>query len=370
MLLGSIVIPYLLGGLRLAYDSPDVIFGQKVFKNKSSRLLYSIAIILMSPFHVAFLFLKQSYYEVQLLKHPLDKKCNEKWENVKYHLCQHIRMELGLETIFQLSGQLILLFYALTETGTYEGLDQIFKKDSTKILSLVIDATFILTLSSAWSFISCSTSNLKPLMSQREHFPWKSKLTAAVYTLFACSTRVLVFVMYFTPPLGLFNLLRHLQAEQTKWDDNIVKHFVNTDGTIQFGNSSNIPWNKIDRWTNSSDCEQTLQSPHYTLYTTYNLIDYFYGFCAVLIIQTIWVYIVKLKFSHAFGKSSWLEKLIHSMENIHIPYNYEEWDTEKSGDVAKHIQRMKHNTKEVMSVMIINFLFNCILLIPLGNLGN
>ena len=365
LLVGSIVIPYFLGGLRLALDSPNVIFGQKVFKNTRNRFLYSFAIILLSPFHVAILFLKLSYYETQLLKHPLDKKLNEKWENVKYHLCQHIRMELGLETIFQLSGQLILLFYALTETGTYEGLDQIFKKDSTKVLSLLI-----LTVSSAWSLISCSTSNLKALTSQREYFPLKSKLVAAIYTLFACSTRVLVFVMYFTPPLGLFNLLRHLQAEQTRWDDNIVKHFVNEDGTIQFGNSSNIPWNEIDRWTNSSDCEQTLQSPHYTLYTTYNLIDYFYGFCAVLIIQTIWVYIVKLKFSHAFGKSSWLERLIHSMENIHIPYNYEEWDTEKSGDVAKHIQRMKHNTKEVMSVMIINFLFNCILLIPLGNLGN
>ena len=362
MLAGSIVIPYLIGGLRLAYDSPNIIFGQKVFKTKNNRILYSIAIIVMSPFHVAILFLKKSYYEVQLLKHPLNRKLNEKWENVKYHLCQHIRMELGLETIFQLSGQLILLFYALTETGTYEGLDQIFKEDSTQLLSLLL-----LTLSSVWSFVSCSTSNLRALISKREHFPWKSKLVAALYTLFACSTRVLVFIMYFTPTLGLFSLLRHLQAEQTKWDDNIVKHFVNTDGTIQFGNSPNIPWNKIHRWTNDSG--GNFHPPHYTIYTNYNLLEHFYGFCCILIVQSICVFIAKLKFSFAFRKSSWLEKLIHSAENIHIPYNFEEWDSEKSGGVDTHIQRMKCNAKEVGSVIMINFLFNCLLLIPLGNLG-
>ena len=134
------------------------------------------------------------------------------------------------------------------------------------------------------------------------------------------------------------------------------------------GNSSNIPWNKIHRWTNDND--GTFRPPHYTLYTRYNLLDHFYGFCGILLMQSICVYIAKLKFSPAFRKSSWLEKIIHSVENIHIPYNFEEWDTENSGSVVKHIQRMKRNAKEVVSVMIINFLFNCILLIPLGNLGN
>ena len=57
------------------------------------------------------------------------------------------------------------------------------------------------------------------------------------------------------------------------------------------------------------------------------------------------------------------------MENIHLPYNFEEWDAVKSGGVAEHVQRMEDNTKEVVSVMIINFLFNFLLLFPLGNLG-
>ena len=361
LFIGSISIPYLLGGLRLAFDSPDVIFGQRVFKNKKNRIFYSIIIIFMSPFHMAFLFLKQKYYEAQLLKHPLDKKLNEEWEKVKYHLCQHIRMELGLETIFQLSGQLILLFNCLTETGTHEGLDMIFQVESTRVLSIIL-----LILSSVMSFLSCCTSNLKALISQREYFPLKSKAVAGLYTLFACCVRVLVFIMYFAPTLGLFNLLRHLQAEQTQWDPNIIKHFVRKNNTIQFGNSTFIPWKNIDRWTNHNG---TSQPPNYTLYTSYNLLEHFYGFCVILFMQSVMVYMAKWRFSKAFAKSSRFEKLIHTVENIHLPYNFEEWDAVKSGGIAEHVERMKDNTKEVVSVMIINFIFNFLLLFPLGNLG-
>ena len=315
----------------------------------------------MSPFHMAFLFLKQKYYEAQLLKHPLDKKLNEEWEKVKYHLCQHIRMELGLETIFQLSGQLILLFNCLTETGTHEGLDMIFQVESTRVLSIIL-----LILSSVMSFLSCCTSNLKALISQREYFPLKSKAVAGLYTLFACCVRVLVFIMYFAPTLGLFNLLRHLQAEQTQWDPNIIKHFVRKNNTIQFGNSTFIPWKNIDRWTNHNG---TSQPPNYTLYTSYNLLEHFYGFCVILFMQSVMVYMAKWRFSKAFAKSSRFEKLIHTVENIHLPYNFEEWDAVKSGGIAEHVERMKDNTKEVVSVMIINFIFNFLLLFPLGNLG-
>ena len=188
----------------MAYDSPDVIFGQKVFKNKKNRIMYSILIIILSPFHVAFFMLKQSYLEVLIRKNPLSQRLHEDWETTKYHLCQHIRLELGLETIFQLSGQLILIFNSLTTTGTNEGLDTIFNEGSTQV------AIILLSLSSVWSFLSCSKSNLKALGSKREHFPMVSKLIAGLYTLFAISVRVLGFVMFFAPALGLFSLLKHL----------------------------------------------------------------------------------------------------------------------------------------------------------------
>ena len=361
MFTGSLIIPYLIGGLRIAYSSPDIIFGQRVYKNKKNRIFYSFLIILTSPFHNAVLFLEKSYYELHFQKNPWDKELNVKWEKVKFHLNQHIRMELGLETLFQLAGQLILLFNSLTETGTYQGLDRIFR-DGSEVTTLSL---MLLTISSAFSFISCSTSNLQALASQREHFPATSKIMAVGYSLFACIVRILAFVMYFAPTLGLFNLLRHLQAEQTQWDPNIIKYFV-YNGTIHLGNSSAIFWNQIDRWTISND---NLLPPHYTLYTYYTLLEYFYGFWIILLLQSICVYVVKKTCSVPFCKSNWLEKIIHVVENTHIPYNYMEWDAITIGGFEEHLKGMYQNKKEVVSVMIVNFLFNAILLLPMGNLG-
>ena len=172
--------------------------------------------------------------------------------------------------------------------------------------------------------------------------------------------------MFFAPPLGLFNLLKHLQAEQTQWDPEIIEHFVDKNKTITFGNIS-IPWKDIDRWENHPI---GIQPPHYTIYTSYNLFQFFIFFWIIMLAQCIFVYFAKWKFSYSFARARWLEKMIHVMENTHIPYNFEEWDAIKIGGVKAHIDRMRRNCKETTMVMIINSLFNFVLLIPLGLLGN
>ena len=63
--------------------------------------------------------------------------------------------------------------------------------------------------------------------------------------MFAIAKRVMCSILFFTPPLGLFSLLRHLQAEQTKWN---IRHFVDKNtGLIQFGDAPPILWSTIDR---------------------------------------------------------------------------------------------------------------------------
>merc|ERR1712223_1784071 len=42
----------------------------------------------------------------------------------------------------------------------------------------------------------------------------KAKLTLALYAFLSCVMRVTAIIVYFAVPLGLFDLLRHLQAEQ------------------------------------------------------------------------------------------------------------------------------------------------------------
>ena len=69
-----------------------------------------------------------------------------------------------------------------------------------------------------------------------------------------------------------------------------------------------------------------------------------------------------------FHGIKFLEKTIHAIENINIPFNCQEWDSAK-GDAEAHKTRMKTNETEVKVVMAVNFGFNCLLLSPVGILG-
>ena len=48
----------------------------------------------------------------------------------------------------------------------------------------------------------------------REYNPFKFKMMLALYALLSVIMRSTGIIMYFTPDLGLFNLLRHLQGSQ------------------------------------------------------------------------------------------------------------------------------------------------------------
>ena len=151
---------------------------------------------------------------------------------------------MGLETIYQLSGQLILLGLAFTETATDEGFQTVFE-EGTSTLTMTL-----LIISNLWSFISCTLSYLTGLSACRERFPISSKAMAASYSFTTSMTRVLPIVMFFAVPLGLFSLLRHLQGEQVPWNPSLIYHFIgpNATGQVFFGNES-YDWSLIDRWT-------------------------------------------------------------------------------------------------------------------------
>ena len=143
---------------------------------------------------------------------------------------------------------------------------------------------------------------------------------AGLFGFFACSTRVLAFIIYFTPALGLFNLLRHSQSEQTQWNSKLVQHFVN-DNVIQFGDSPPINWSMINTWKNDTIPRK------YTFYTYFPLFHYFIGFWVIIVIQTIIILLAKLIFTKkTFSQLNILDKIIHCIECSNIPYNVEPWD--------------------------------------------
>ena len=124
-----------LGGARLAIQAPEVIFWPT---RGCLKVIFSVLTFISSPFHSMILALKEYCIELKLRNDPESKDLLQQYDKIYFHLCCHTKLELGLETILQSCLQLTLLFYALSETRTTEGLSEIFGKDIGQELTLTL----------------------------------------------------------------------------------------------------------------------------------------------------------------------------------------------------------------------------------------
>ena len=330
------------------------------FPQPYQRKIWTMLTFLMAPFYSIILSIKHYQVELLLKNNPNDMILLSKWEKIHYHRSQLIKLELGMETIFQLTGQFILYLNTLSETKTNDGFNAVFKEDD-ELLKV------LLQVSLGWSLISCVLAHVKGLSARRIHFPFMSKVMAMCYSMFAVTIRVLSFVMYFGPAFGLFSILQHFKAEQMPWHPDLKRNFV-VNGSIQFGNSTVLNWNDIDRWTYE---DNNRIPPSVTLYTGFTLKTYFIIFWMLLLIQAMLVFFIKWNWSKKdFHQLNFLEKIIHVVENCFIPYNVLEWENIKTGNSETHQKKMKSNFIEVVLVMVVNFFVNFILLIPMFILGS
>ena len=65
-LIGTIVFPFLLSGVSLAFRSPDLMFGQRVFNNWMMRAGYKILAFVMTPFQLAIMHTKYYFLSLEL----------------------------------------------------------------------------------------------------------------------------------------------------------------------------------------------------------------------------------------------------------------------------------------------------------------
>lgn len=231
LLVITIFVPQQLAAIRFASNLPQDL-------HLSKKIAFTLLLLIGAPLLMYYHKLELMHIDQKSKVNPKDETNNKKWEKKKRVMSSHVKLELGLETIYQLAGQFILLGLAYTDTATNESFPMLFKKEN----------IVFLVGSIIYSFISCVNSHITAISACRERFPFKSKMIAAIYSLIGCTTRVLAMVMYFAVPLGLFNLLRHLQGEQYPWHHELVYHFVgpNAIGNISVGHEI-IDWSKIDR---------------------------------------------------------------------------------------------------------------------------
>ena len=76
------------------------------------------------------------------------------------------------------------------------------------------------------------------------------------------------------------------------------------------------------------------------------------------------LFITKYKVVKKFRKMNLIKQFAHSLENWRIVIPLQDWDVDH-GTVEQHRQRFSKVNREVIVTMVVNFLFNFVMLVPL-----
>ena len=260
------------------------------------------------------------------------------------------------------------MLVAISETKTITGLEVWFGQESLFYLSPYL----ALALSILWSIYSCVRSHVKGISKKRKYSTPMSSFLTLSFTFISIFISVFSVVLYATPGLGLFQILRHLQGEMYPFYLPFYGR-VNTTDTFYFGHAPTIPWSKITRWSYSYDFDDAIVAnpPSLTLYVYFSIEQYYFILFCIFALNIILQIIGAKKFTNpiAFKKKSWIYLIIHAIYSRFIPQPMEDWDEEK-GTVALHRLRKKFVLKEMLASILLNFTFNFMMLSPLIILGN
>ena len=165
--------------------------------------------------------------------------------------------------------------------------------------------------------------------------------------------------------IGYYKTNMKLAYPQTVGDRYVPQIIPNISiDKLYFSPTKHVDISLIQRGNWSSSNFMEYLPPDLEEYTYFTVKQYFFIFWLILCLQCVTVIIVKYFTSEQFKKLKWFEKLFHTMECINFAYPYHDWDHE-DGDEEQHYQRMLQTKKEVQINLLINTVFNLILLFPL-----
>ena len=205
---------------------------------------------------------------------------------VRHLYAKFLRIDLGLELIFQLFGQITLLLLTVTETPTTGGLELLFRKAD----------NFYLGLSIVLGFRTIYMAYLKTVAVEKPYFGITSKIVLMVWTIVSAGLRLIVMVLYFTPSFGFFSILHHWKKEQIPFADQ-YRDQINKTGTLYLYkvNITKDQWDKLERYSIKEK-----KGPDYHAYTVFSLDWYFTFFWIILMIHISINIIMKLVISTHF----------------------------------------------------------------------
>ena len=181
----------------------------------------------------------------------------------------------------QISAQILLSYFAVTETPTTGGLETVFQQSSI----LFLDAQTVLGISIALSMKTSLSLHMKSVKAEKGFLPFSSRIFVAFWALFGTLRRIVGIMAFFLPAMGLFNILHHIRFEKVAFK--IRLDYATTisaeDKIALYGLNETIFWTELDRWNYTDPNNPT--PPDYSLYTGLTLKETFVAFMVAMGVQ-------------------------------------------------------------------------------------
>ena len=293
-----------------------------------------------------------------------------KRKEIRLELSRIKLADLGLELIYQVSLQLLLVFLSWSDTPTTGGLEFLYEQADI----FGISGETLIIIMTCWSFKTCILSIMNTAKTMKGFLPITSQLMIIIWSIIATGRRIMAIIVFFLPSLGLFSILNHWKAEQLPilvrleaFEDKVMT----PDDVIQLNNmSKEIPWTSIDRWTYSATDPDDHQPPHYSLYTGLALGHTFVTFLVLMALHLISITMVKIKTVKNINKENWFNVFVHSIENLNLPFQYKDWADTDNLTVVEFKNRLREMNIEMVYSFIINIVFNMMMFVPLWWTGS
>ena len=105
--------------------------------------------------------------------------------------------------------------------------------------------------------------------------------------------------------------------------------------------------------------------PPLELYTLFSLQLHFFAFWGILVLQICTILVIdKIWIKNIPNAATLWDRILHSIQKAAFPFPYANWHQE-NGTCSDHLRRKQMAQQEVLISILINLMFNMILLIPL-----
>ena len=196
-----------------------IIAAGTITKRSSSCCLLSIFLAIFQPIRIYYELATAKFIRKRLIcfndiSLAIDLKLEvKKIEQLEKELTKHTRVQQGLETVFQTTINTILVCYAHSLTKTRQGLAATFTQADFVIMGATISPTVIIAVLVTMNLISLIRTHMNGfIMGHGSNYSLNGKLLLFFFVASAIVVRIMSMTMYFTPMLGLFNLLHHYQS--------------------------------------------------------------------------------------------------------------------------------------------------------------